>query len=167
MPHGRLAQRRVRTIGRVLRGRAVEFSGAASPTTVRRERLRQTRVLCPAFVGQVARAPNTWLALSGAKSCLPLRQRTAHALDAPLRCLRDQTLGARRWLHPCSIMQFRPHERARPFRVYVDHPSLVPLRRYPRKRASPRLVGSGMRQATASLQVDTRSGTWFRGITTL
>ncbi len=165
MPHGHPALRRVRTTGRGLRGHAVGFSGADSPTTVRRERLRQNRVFCPAFVGQVARVPNTWLALFGAKSCLPPRQRTAHVLDVPPLCLRGQTLGACRWLHPCPVALPRRHECARPFRVCVGHPSLVPLRRYLRKRASPRLVESGTRQATASLQVDTRPGTWFRGIT--
>jgi hypothetical protein len=39
------------------------------------------------------------------------------------------------------------------------------LRRYPRKRASPRLVESGTRQATASLQVDTRMDAGIRGKT--
>ena len=161
MPHGHLAQKRVRTTGRALRGRAVGFSGVVSPTTVRRERPRQTRVLYPAFAGQVARAPNTWLALFGAKSCLPPRQRTAHALNVPPRCLPVRTPGVRRWLHPCSVALPRRHERARPFRLFVDHLSLVPLRRYPRKRANPRLVESGKKQATALLQVDTRPGTWF------
>lgn len=165
MPHGHLDQRRVRTIGPALRERAVEFSGVVSPMTVRRERLRQTRVLCPAFAGQVARAPNTWLALVGVKSCLPPRQRTTHALDVPPRCLRGQTQGVRRWLHPCSVAQPRRQGRARPFRIFVGHLSLVPLRRYPRKRANPHSAGSGMRQAAVSLQVDTWPSTWFRGIT--
>ena len=161
MPHEHLAQRRVRTTGRALRGRVVGFSRVVSPTMVHREQPRQTRALCLAFAGQVARAPNTSLVLSGAKSCLPPRQRTTHALDVLPRCLRGQTLDACRWLHPCSVTQPRRHERAQPFRVCVAHPSLFPLRRYPRKRASLCLVGTGMKQATALLQVDTRPGTWF------
>ena len=54
MRHGPHAQKPVRTTGRVFRGLAVEFSGVVSPTTVRRERPRQNRALCPAFAAQVA-----------------------------------------------------------------------------------------------------------------
>ena len=72
--HEPLSQIQVHTIGLELRGRAVEFSGAVFPITARPERLGENCSLRPAFVGQAGLAPNTRLALFGAKSCLRLRQ---------------------------------------------------------------------------------------------